>query len=206
MNYLIIVLVGFFVGNIIYLYLRRETLTCNMLDDYLNVYIKDVKYYLMIISDIVIFIYINIKVSDLYELLSFSTFSSIMLAISLEDFKSREVNNKIIIVTIILGVLCNLIRNNTSCLIVSILSFCIIGIVFIILYRVSNGGIGAGDVKLLACSGLFLGPFELISTIVIALVFTFLISIILLALKKINRKSMLPFAPFLLAGFLASIF
>lgn len=81
------------------------------------------------------------------------------------------------------------------------------GGLFYILFQVSSGRwIGGGDVKLGFLIGLLLGP----TNSLIALIISFYISAIfvfpLMAIKKITRKSKVPFGPFLISGLIISLF
>lgn len=71
---------------------------------------------------------------------------------------------------------------------------------FLLLALLSKGGIGGGDIKLMAVLGLWLGYRNILA----ALFFTFLIgglfSVFLLLLKKKRRKDRIPFGPFLCLG------
>lgn len=62
------------------------------------------------------------------------------------------------------------------------------------------GSVGFGDIKLLLVMGLYTGT-ELAAEIMIyTFLILFLVSVVLLILKKVSRKTVIPFAPFLLAG------
>lgn len=71
-----------------------------------------------------------------------------------------------------------------------------------ILYAVSDGKwIGGGDVKILAAIGLILANLgELILVILLSSLVGSAISLILIASKKLSRKSVIPFGPFLMAS------
>jgi prepilin signal peptidase PulO-like enzyme (type II secretory pathway) len=84
--------------------------------------------------------------------------------------------------------------------------FFLVAGVFGIIYKTSKGGIGAGDVKLIACSALFLDPGDLLTTVIISFLFTFLTGIVLMITRRMDKKALVPFSPFILAGFLVSIF
>ena len=128
-----------------------------------------------------------------------------MFAVVMEDFNEKQIPNKLIAAFAIIGLIADMFMRPTNALIGTIIMVLLVAVVFGIIYKTSRGGIGAGDVKLLACSALFLGPGELFTTIIIAFLSTFLTGIILIAMRRMEKKSLVPFSPFVLAGFLVSI-
>lgn len=79
------------------------------------------------------------------------------------------------------------------------------GLVLFFIYYITKGGIGLGDVKLFGCAGIYLGIGNTVSAMLIAAVLSGLFSLILICINRDNKKRELPFAPFILAGVLASI-
>ncbi len=67
-------------------------------------------------------------------------------------------------------------------------------------------GMGHGDFKMLAMTGAWLGSLNTLNTLVFAVLFGCLISLILLALRKAEWQRPIPFGPFLGAGALTSLF
>jgi len=75
------------------------------------------------------------------------------------------------------------------------------------LYWITKGkGMGFGDVKIAVFMGLFLGGQKTILAFYIAFVFGALISLVLMVFKKANRKTLIPFGPFLILGTLVAWF
>lgn len=64
----------------------------------------------------------------------------------------------------------------------------------------SSGSVGFGDVKLLIILGLYAGIHSIMGIMLMTFLLIFAASVVLLLLKKVDRKSVIPFAPFLLAG------
>jgi leader peptidase (prepilin peptidase)/N-methyltransferase len=70
-----------------------------------------------------------------------------------------------------------------------------------LLYLITKGkGMGFGDVKLAAFMGLFLGYPKIIGAFYIAFIVGAVIGLILMIFKKANRKTQIPFGPFLILG------
>lgn len=63
-----------------------------------------------------------------------------------------------------------------------------------------------GDIKLFALMGLYQGLFGVFNSVFFSLIVSFFISIILLILKRKNRKDVIPFGPSIYAGTVVGIF
>lgn len=74
------------------------------------------------------------------------------------------------------------------------------GILFLLVYFLSRGGVGMGDVKLMGVVGSYVGIGGIMPTVFLTVMVSAIYSIILLLLKKIGWKEEIPFAPFVLAG------
>ena len=78
------------------------------------------------------------------------------------------------------------------------------GLLFIVAL-ISRGGLGFGDVKLFGVIGLMSGAIGTYSTLLFSMVFSAVISIVLLLLKKKGRKDSIAFGPCILLGYLVVI-
>jgi prepilin signal peptidase PulO-like enzyme (type II secretory pathway) len=67
--------------------------------------------------------------------------------------------------------------------------------------KLSRGGIGAGDIKLVAVLGFACGLGFILSALVLAMLLCVIVGTALMALKKIGRKESVPFAPFVWGGY-----
>ena len=84
--------------------------------------------------------------------------------------------------------------------------FLIGGGLFLLVYIISRKGLGGGDVKFMAASGLFIGFAGTLSAMLYGTVLAALAGLALLLLKKLGRKDAMPLAPFLYIGMLIAIF
>lgn len=81
-----------------------------------------------------------------------------------------------------------------------------LGVLLILFIMIIGGKIfkkeamGAGDLKLLAGIGAFVGPQKTVATLVLAAILGSIIGLALIFNKKIDRKDYLPFGPFLALG------
>lgn len=74
------------------------------------------------------------------------------------------------------------------------------GGMFLICYVIARGGIGAGDVKLLAVLGYWMGVGAVFTVIFLTVLLAAVYSGAGLLLRKVRLKQEMPFAPFVLAG------
>lgn len=65
---------------------------------------------------------------------------------------------------------------------------------------ISPGAVGFGDIKLLMVLGLYTGVDLAAALLINTFLVMFVVSAILLLRKKVNRKTVIPFAPFLVIG------
>lgn len=68
------------------------------------------------------------------------------------------------------------------------------------------GSVGYGDLKLFIILGLYLGAGNTWGAVFYTLLASFVVSLLLLVTKRASRKSVMPFAPFLLFGTVAAVF
>lgn len=81
----------------------------------------------------------------------------------------------------------------------------LLGISIIGFSKISGGSIGLGDGKIICISGILLGFKQSLAMLLCALLLAAVWSAVLFAVKKGNRKSSLPFIPFLSAGYLITL-
>lgn len=87
----------------------------------------------------------------------------------------------------------------------SFLGFLAAGGMFLFCYLISHGAMGAGDVKLMALLGYFIGSKFIFGTIFVIVMIAAVYNVCRLILKKVSLKQEVPFAPFVLAGTLVMI-
>lgn len=86
------------------------------------------------------------------------------------------------------------------------LGFGVGGGLFLLVYIISRSGLGGGDVKFMAATGLYVGVFGIIAVMLYGMLLVALTGLILLLLKKMGRKDTMPLAPFLYVGILITVF
>lgn len=140
--------------------------------------------------------------SNLWEFALIGSLSLLLLGLFISDLKYMELPDTLSFSAIILALLYQYIAKTNS--LESILAGISIGIGFFVLqYLLTMGkGIGTGDIRLGALMGALLGWPLLVFSILIAYISGSLISIILLVLKKANRKTAIPLGIFLIPALL----
>ena len=80
------------------------------------------------------------------------------------------------------------------------------GILLLVVYLVSRKGLGGGDVKFMAVSGLYLGAADVLPALLYGAVLSALVGAVMVLLKKISMRDAIPLVPFLFAGMLFVMF
>lgn len=87
----------------------------------------------------------------------------------------------------------------------STLGFVSGGLLFLLITMVSNGGMGGGDIKLIAVLGFILGLKKTLLCILLSFLIGAIISMFLLISGKKERKDAIPFGPFINISFLITM-
>ncbi|RDV83216.1 prepilin peptidase [Ammonifex thiophilus] len=130
---------------------------------------------------------------------------SCLLAASFIDVEYYIIPNRLVLTAFLIGVPLGIWARDVS------LSSALVGALssggfLFFLALVSRGGMGGGDIKLAAVSGLFLGwPLAFLGTFLGCLI-AGVWGIILLLTRRKGRKDHIPFGPFLSLGFLVALF
>jgi len=128
------------------------------------------------------------------------------------DINTKRIPNMLVIVMIavwlmlIVPMLFLDIENGIRLLADSLYGLMIGGGLFLLVYLLSRKGMGGGDVKFMAAAGLYLGFAETVPVILYGTVLAAVVGLVLILLKKINRKDAMPLAPFLFIGIMITVF
>lgn len=144
------------------------------------------------------------------DFIFYALISSTLIAITLIDLKDMIIPDSLVIAILLLSILhkiTNYIIYKTSMnLLDSILGLLIAGGVFLAIVIISDGGMGGGDVTLIGALGFTIGVKAILLTIFLSFILGGIISILLLAAKLKTRKDPIPFGPFIILGFMITIF
>lgn len=202
MAYLTLFFIAVVVAIIIkkYIYLKSTDQSC--LEWFWDLHCK--KKVLFLLDILLFMIYFGIYNRYGFSLILFSNMilTSILLVISIIDIKIKIIPNKLLILGIGIGIIMIFFNDNIS--IISALLGCVIcGGLIGIISIVTKGSIGLGDAKLLACVGIWFGLQTTLGIMLISTILSGLVGLILLTFKRVNRKTTMPFAPYI---FVATIF
>lgn len=131
---------------------------------------------------------------------------------SLGDIREKKVTNGLVTIMAgawVLAMLPQLIlqtERTLSLLLSSVAGFVLGGTVFLVVYLVSRKGLGGGDVKLMAVSGLYLEFSKVLPAMLYGSVLAALTGIVLILMKKVGPKDAIPLVPFLYVGMLLTMF
>ena len=128
------------------------------------------------------------------------------------DFKYKIVPNKLILAMLCAWVIVLipqfLLKTNETIdiFISSLIGFIVASAIFLIVYFISRKGLGGGDVKFMAISGLYLGANMLLTAVLIGAILSAITCIALIITKRINKNDAIALIPFLYIGFIIVIF
>lgn len=148
-------------------------------------------------------LYLNFRISPQFFIYALLCTSLIIIAFI--DLEYKIIPDVITLPGIIIGLTLSLTMPYIT-VINSIKGLLIGGGLFYAITILSRGGMGGGDIKLIAMVGSFLGWKNVLLTIFLGSFFGSIVGIVLIILKKKNRKDMVPFGPFLSLGAIVSIF
>ena len=141
-------------------------------------------------------------------IMSYLMLLSVLYFAAIVDFKKSIIPNSLIIAGLIMYLTFALISifavgvNAKSFLLISVAGGLIIGGLLLLVMLVSKNALGMGDVKLFFVVGLMLGLKNCYEVLLISMVIMALTAIVLLLLKKVDRKTAVPMAPFMTIGFM----
>ncbi len=149
-----------------------------------------------------------VKDTDMLTLCRRGILALALLSAMLIDFRTRLIPNYLVLGVLgawaVLIALELILRRDVF---VYTMLTCIIGgmgcfVILYILARLTRGGIGMGDVKLLSVAGLYLGMFETLLTLLFSLLLCAAASAVLLITKVKNKNDSVPFGPFVFFGYM----
>jgi len=125
---------------------------------------------------------------------------SLLLVVSCIDLEKQIIPNRFVLLIFTWILLWQFVYPELTAL-SAVIGFFIGGVLFYIIAVLSKGGMGGGDVKLMAALGFAAGLPLVFFIFLLSFIGGAAVGILLMALKKKGRKSPLPFGPFLAAAF-----
>ena len=130
---------------------------------------------------------------------------------AIQDMKEKRVPNRLVTAMLggwVLVMMPSLFMRTEESLFLlfsGVVGFLLAGFIFLTVYLVSRKGLGGGDVKLMAVSGLYLGFNGVLPAMLYGSVLAALVSLTLIVMKKITPKDSIPLVPFLYVGMMLTI-
>ena len=134
----------------------------------------------------------------------YAALTSMLLAVALIDYDHKIIPNTITLPGIVIGLGLSLWALPIRPL-ASLLGLLVGGTLFYLIALVSKGGMGGGDIKLIAMIGAFLGWQGALFTVFSGALLGSLVGVTLMLLGKKGRKDKVPFGPFLSCGAIFSM-
>lgn len=129
-----------------------------------------------------------------------------MLPIAVVDMRIQKIPNKLLIGALVIRIIiyvaefiCS-VNAALSVLIDDLLGAIVIGGFFLLLLLIFKNSIGMGDIKLFAIMGIYQGLWGAINSVFFSLLVSFVISVVLLAIRKKGRKDTISFGPSIFIG------
>jgi leader peptidase (prepilin peptidase) / N-methyltransferase len=138
------------------------------------------------------------------DIASYLVVFAILITASIIDIRERRIPNNLIIAGVFTGLALKLYDTEHG-LLDGLMGGMSAGLVLLLIYYITRGGLGLGDVKLFGCIGIYLGLESTVSAMLIAAFLSGLYSLALICIDRNNKKREIPFAPFIMAGTLAAI-
>lgn len=126
-------------------------------------------------------------------------FVSILIVASFIDLDTLEVPNRLVLLILLLALIHCIFVQDVP-LIENIIGFFAASVPFLLLAFLSHGGMGGGDIKLVAACGLLLGYKNILLGVFIGVLLAAVCGIILIFSKSKSLKSQLALVPFLSCG------
>jgi leader peptidase (prepilin peptidase)/N-methyltransferase len=130
----------------------------------------------------------------------------VSIVVSVIDLKIQIIPNVISLPGILAGLAASLVPLSPVHFWNSLAGMLLGGGIFYLVAVVSKGGMGGGDIKLIAMFGAFLGWQRCLLTIFVGVLLGSVVGVVLMLLKRKGRKDPIPFGPFLCIGALVSLF
>lgn len=144
-----------------------------------------------------------LKFGFTWECLIYSIVVPALVIISAIDLEHQIIPDLITLPGIVFGFAAGTYLNG---IVNSVLGFSLGGGLFYLLAVVSRGGMGGGDIKYIAGVGALLGWQNVLLIIFLGALVGSCVGVLMMLFKNKNRKSLIPFGPFLALATLISIF
>lgn len=139
------------------------------------------------------------------ELILMIILISMLMILFVTDITYMRIPNKIILFFLPLLIIMRILSPLDpwyNAIIGAVVGYVLVALIIIL----SKGGMGAGDMKLLGVLGIVLGLGKVLLTFFIAALIGAVVGLILMALRKLNRKQPIPFGPYIIVATIITYF
>lgn len=132
----------------------------------------------------------------------------LLLAAMVIDWFTHLIPNRLVLIMLVAGGLFRgmeflfLREMFRSQLVSSLLGLAGFLVFFYLMARITGGGIGMGDVKLIAAEGWLIGFSTTLTAVLFSMIVCSLTAVVLLLTKKKTKQDQVPFGPFLFCGYI----
>lgn len=171
-----------------YLLLRGKCKSCGA-----NI---SIRYPIIELSTGIIFIINYLFLSNLIILIAGLIFSSLLIVLTMIDFDHQLLPDKLTLGGLVVGLIFSFFRSDIT-VIYSLAGILAAGGSLFLIAYLSKGGMGGGDIKMMAMVGSFTGPIIAVSSIFLGAVIALIAHLPGIVSGKTGMKTKLPFGPFL---------
>lgn len=151
----------------------------------------------MVVNKIMIDKIINFDISSIALV-----FLIVVLSVAaVKDYKTKTISDKLILINLAGGIIFCLL-NTDSNFIGIFINTVILFLMLLFIHFITKGQLGMGDVKLITTMGLYFNILTMSIVLFYSTVAAAIVGIGLILLKKADKKTELPFVPFILVGVL----
>jgi leader peptidase (prepilin peptidase)/N-methyltransferase len=139
------------------------------------------------------------------EIVVFGIYLGALVLLEAIDLDQRLLPNVITLPAIPLALVFDLLGLNPlvppgTLLVAIVVAVAVPGLLYLFSLPFGAGAFGQGDVKLLVSVGLMAGPLRMFTGVLYGVILAGVVLVVLLALRRISRRSYVPFGPFLILG------
>ncbi len=150
----------------------------------------------------IIFVLLFNKFKWSMDFIVYTFLSTLLVIIAIIDIDYQIIPDNLVILIFLIAIIYEITNNHLINLLDNIIALILSGLLFTIIFIVSKGGIGGGDIKLIGVLGFILGIPKIFLSIFLSFLLGAVASIVLLSCGIRNRKDVIPFGPFIVLSFL----
>lgn len=137
------------------------------------------------------------------QFMGFSLLASSLIVIAFIDYDHKIIPDGVVLLLIGAGVIYSVFARDITWL-DRLIGFFAASLPLYLILLLSKGGVGGGDIKLMAAVGIYLGWKLTLLSLLIGAVLGSIVAVILLIMKRKTRKDEIPFGPALAVGIMAA--